>query len=182
MKIAIHCMTQNEILCLYYNRRKSACGGKCMQNEYRRFLKNQVGKKNYASFVRSVNSGSASVGVVQKEVYLELYQILQSLQQKTLVGKYRQLEHVIRSVTLIGKTYYLAVGMYCAAVLLLLVCGTVPILTYAGIGLLSAAFAWKTYEYIGNRFCYTDVRLILIYKMVLECLILETNQKEQKEL
>ena len=50
------------------------------------------------------------------------------------------------------------------------------------IGLLSVAFAWKTYEYIGNRFCYTDVRLILIYKMVLECLILETNQKEQKEL
>lgn len=153
-----------------------------MHNEYRRFLKNQVGKKNYASFARSVNSGSASVGVVQKEVYMELYQILHSLQQKALVGKYRQLEHVIHSVTLIGKMYYLAVGMYCAAVLVLLTCGTVPVLTYVGIGLLSVAFAWKTYEYVGNRFCYTDVRLILIYKMVLECLILETDRKEREEL
>ena len=152
-----------------------------MRNEYRRFLKNQVGKKNYASFVRSVNTGSASVGIVQKEVYLELYQLLQSLQQKALVGRYRQLENVIHSVAVIGKTYYLAVGTYCAAVLLLLLLGTVPVLTYIGIGALSLAFAWKTYEYIGNRFCYTDVRLILIYKTVLECLILETERKEQKE-
>lgn len=152
-----------------------------MHNEYRRFLKNQVGKKNYTSFVRSVNSGSSSVGTVQKEVYLELYEILHSLQQKTLVGKYRQLEHVIHSVALIGKMYYLAVGMYCAAVLILLICGTVPVLTYVGIGLLTVAFAWKTYEYIGNRFCYTDVRLILIYKMVLECLILETERRERKK-
>ena len=155
-----------------------------MGNEYRRLLKSQFGKKNYAGFVRSVKAGPNSTSIIHKEVYHEIYQNLKPLQPVVLVGKHRQLEDVITRVLRIGRTYSLATGVYLAAVAILLLYGTVPWITGVGLALLTVAFAWKTGEYLGNKFCYVDVRIIINYKTALEHLILESevqnNEKKGK--
>lgn len=153
-----------------------------MGNEYRRLLKRQFGKQSYAWFVRSVKAGRNSTSIIHKEVYHEIYQNLKPLQPGILVGKHRQLEEVIARVLRIGRTYSLAVGVYLAAVAILLVYGTVPLFTGVGILMLTLAFALKTGEYLGNKFCYVDVRIIINYKTALEHLILESEvQKNEKK-
>lgn len=147
-----------------------------MGNEYRRLLKKQFGKKNYAAFVRSVKAEKNATSIIPKDVYLDIYHKMKTLQPVTLVGKHRQLEEVISRVIRIGRMFYLAVGVYLAAVLILLVFGSVPMTTFAGVVLLTLAFALKTGEYLGNRFCYVDVRIIITYKTVLECLISEKTE------
>ena len=152
-----------------------------MGNEYRRLLKSQFGKKRYAGFVRSVRDGRNSTNIIRKDVYHEIYQSLQTLQQGALLGKHRQLEEVITRVVRIGKHYSLAVGVYLAAVAVLLLFGTVPMITCIGFLLLTLAFAVKTWEYIGNKFCYIDVRIMINYKAALEQLIIESEvQKSEK--
>ena len=151
-----------------------------MGNEYRRFLKSQFGKKNYAEFVRSVKTGVNSASIIHKDVYLEIYQSLKALQPGSLIGKHRQLEEVIARVMRIGKTYFLAVAVYLAAVVILILYGSVPLFTYTGLLLLTVAFAMKTGEYLGNKFCYVDVRIIINYKTALERLILEAEVQKNE--
>ena len=146
-----------------------------MGNEYRKLLKSQFGKKNYADFVRSVKTGVQSNTIIHKEVYQAIYRRLRTQKQGALVYQHRMLEEAIFRVVRIGKTYAFAVGLYLLAVLLLLVYGTVPVLTYTGLALVTLAFAVKTAEYIGNKFCYVDVRIILTYKSALERLIVESE-------
>lgn len=156
-----------------------------MGNEYRKLLKSQFGKKNYADFVRSVKSGLHSNSVIHKGVYQAIYHRLSKQQTVVLIGQHRQLEDVIFRVLRIGKTYSLAVGLYLLSVLLLLVYGTVPVLTYSGLALVTLAFGMKTAEYLGNKFCYVDVKIIITYKSALERLIMEAdvqkNEMNQRE-
>ena len=151
-----------------------------MGNEYRRLLKSQFGKKRYAGFVRSVKEGLNSASIIQKDVYHEIYQSLKVLQPGALLGKHRQLEDVIAHVLRIGKMYSLAVGMYLAAITLLILNNTVPLYTYIGFWLLTIAFAVKTGEYLGNKFCYVDVRIMINYKTALEHLILEAEVQKNE--
>jgi len=151
-----------------------------MGNEYRRLLKSQFGKKRYAGFVRSVRAGLNSTNIIRKDVYHEIYQSLQTLQQGALLGKHRQLEEVIARVVRIGKTYSLAVGVYLAAVAILVLAGTVPMFTCVGFLLLTLAFAVKTGEYIGNKFCHIDVRIMINYKAALEQLIIESEVRKNE--
>ena len=146
-----------------------------MGNEYRRLLKRQFGKKSYAAFVRSVKAGLNSTTIIQKDVYHEIYRSLKLLQPGILLCKHRQLEEVIARVVRIGKQYSLATGVYLAAVAALLVFGTVPLYTCIGLFLITLAFAIKTGEYLGNKFCYVDVRIVINYKTALEHLILEAE-------
>jgi len=149
-----------------------------MGNEYRRLLKSQFGKKRYAGFVRSVRKGLDSTNIIRKDVYHEIYQSLQSLQQGALLGKHRQLEEVIARVVRISKTYSLAVGVYLAAISILILAGTVPMFTCIGFLLLTLAFAVKTGEYLGNKFCHVDIRIMINYKAALEQLILESEVRK----
>jgi len=149
-----------------------------MGNEYRRLLKSQFGKKRYAGFVRSVRKGLDSTNIIRKDVYHEIYQSLQSLQQGALLGKHRQLEEVIARVVRISKTYSLAVGVYLAAISILILAGTVPMFTCIGFLLLTLAFAVKTWEYLGNKFCHVDIRIMINYKAALEQLILESEVRK----
>jgi len=149
-------------------------------NEYRKLLKSQFGKKNYADFVRSVKSGLNSGSIIHKGVYQEIYHRLSYLQHGTLVGQHRQLEDVILRVVRIGKMYSLAVIIYLLAVLLLLLYGTVPVFTGVGLSLVTLAFVMKTAEYLGNKFCYVDVRIIITYKTALERLILEAEVQKNE--
>ena len=151
-----------------------------MSNEYRRLLKSQFGKKRYAGFVRSVKKGLDTTTIINKDVYHEIYQSLKTLQPGALVGKHRQLEDVIMRVVRIGKTYSIAAGVYLAAVTLLILSNTVPLYTAIGILMLSLAFAVKTGEYLGNKFCYVDVRIVINYKTALEHLILESEMQKHE--
>lgn len=151
-----------------------------MGNEYRKLLKSQFGKKNYADFVRSVKAGLNSSSIIHKGVYQEMYHKLSYLQQGTLVGQHRQLEDVILRVMRIGRMYSLAVTVYLLSVLLLLLYGTVPVFTGIGLSLVTLAFAVKTAEYLGNKFCYIDVRIIITYKTALERLIMEAEVQKNE--
>ena len=146
-----------------------------MGNEYRRLLKSQFGKKRYAGFVRSVKEGLNSTSIIQKDVYHEIYQSLKMLQPGALAGKHRQLEDVISRVIRIGKMYSLAAVVYLVSLAVLLWINTVPFYTCMGFFLLTIAFAVKTGEYLGNKFCYVDVRIMINYKTALEHLILEAE-------
>ena len=152
-----------------------------VSNEYRRLLKSQFGKKSYAGFVRLVKEGLNSTTIIQKDVYHEIYHRLKTLQPGALIGKHRQLEDVIARVIRIGKMYSIAVGVYLAAVAILILQGTVPLYTCVGIILLTLAFAVKTGEYLGNKFCYVDVRIMINYKTALEHLILESEVRKNEK-
>lgn len=151
-----------------------------MGNEYRRLLKRQFGKKSYAAFVRSVKAGLNSTTIIQKDVYHEIYHSLKTLQPGMLLRKHRQLEDAITHVIRIGKHYSMAVGVYLAAVAVLLLFGTVPLYTCGGLLLLTLAFAMKTREYLANKFCYIDVRIVINYKTALEHLILEAEVQKSE--
>jgi hypothetical protein len=55
-----------------------------------------------------------------------------------------------------------------------------PELTAISIILINICFVYKIYEFISNKFCYIDAQLILLYKAVLDRIILN-EQKSMRE-
>ena len=152
-----------------------------MENEFKKLLKYQFGAKNYANFVKNMKEGMKQTPVEHNGVYLEIYFLLRSFKAGYLVCRHQQLEQTMLDVLRICRTYIYAVSLYIVAVALLLFLGTVPILTYAGIGILTLFFGFKTGEFVINKYCYVDARIVITYKSVLERLLVEAVEKEREK-
>ena len=61
---------------------------------------------------------------------------------------------------------------YLAASIFLLVRGLNPAITIVALSLMSVCFIIKTYEFVVNKYCYVDAQIVLVYKAVLEKIIL----------
>ena len=44
---------------------------------------------------------------------------------------------------------------------------------------MNVAFVYKTYEFISNKFCYIDAQIVLVYKAVLDRIILNEHKGAQ---
>jgi hypothetical protein len=51
-----------------------------------------------------------------------------------------------------------------------------PELTAMSLILVNLCFVYKAYEFVSNKFCYVDAQIILVYKAVLDRIILNERK------
>ena len=54
-------------------------------------------------------------------------------------------------------------------------------LTVMSLILISICFIYKIYEFITNKFCYIDAQIVLVYKAVLDRIILNERKSMQEK-
>lgn len=73
----------------------------------------------------------------------------------------------------VNRMYVPEFVVYVAVSLFLIALGMPVWITLVSLGLLSICFLIKSFEFIENKYCYIDAHIILVYKEVLEQLLLK---------
>lgn len=152
-----------------------------MGSEFKKLINQVFGERAYARYRTFVKNNFRRKSTESRNVYNDIYKHLKPAQESILKAMLEHLESVMYSVVRICKTYFIAVIVYAAAVAILLWLGNTPMVKLIGIGLLSIAFLYKSYEFFINKYCYVDARIAITYKNVLEQLLKEAEAKPKIE-
>ena len=80
----------------------------------------------------------------------------------------------------ISKNFFFAFVFYLAASIFIIARIHQPELVIIALVLMNFAFVYKAYEFIANKFCYIDAQIILVYKAVLDRIILNERKSMQE--
>lgn len=143
-----------------------------MTSEFQKLICRELGNNNYNRYADLIRDGMKEKRVDLKMIFRDIYRMLEEKDVKDIAGRHDRLNDSLMAAFRISKMYLFSLLFYAAAIILLLVLQLNPLLTGIAIGGATLAFVWKTCEYIVNKYCYIDAQIVLIYKAVLERLIL----------
>ncbi len=107
------------------------------------------------------------------EIYDDIYDRLKDKDIETLIKMTKRLSESLHLVLRISKTFKFAIVVYLISMILLFLQGLPLFVGIMCIGLITVAFLYKAYEYIVNKYCFIDAHIVIIYKSVLDQLILK---------
>lgn len=139
-----------------------------MGNVFKKLMRREFGAENYERYCRYIIYETEKQNVHNTMIYEDMYRFLESRDRQVLLFMKSRLDGVILQAFGICRGYCgkLLASLATAAALFLIQPAQPAfgiLLALVGLGL-----AVKTYEYIVNKYCYVDARIILIYRNVLE--------------
>lgn len=115
-----------------------------------------------------------------EEIYNDMYQKLRGRDIHALKTMMERLSDSMFVVLRISKTFKFVAVIYLVAVIFLLCQGLTLWVGVVSVLLTTVCFLYKLYEYIVNKYCFIDAHIVIVYKTVLDRLILNyelTNLK-----
>lgn len=113
-----------------------------------------------------------STKLSNQEIYDDMYNTLKDQDVVVLQKMLERLLDCMHLALTISKQYMFVLFAYIITTVLILTQGFVWWLALCSIGLLTIAFVYKTLEFVVNKYCFIDAHIILVYKSVLDELIL----------
>lgn len=143
-----------------------------MTSVFQKLLKKELGSSNYNKYFDYVQGNLKNKSLESKMVFEDLYTRLKDKDIETIAKMHDRLNDAMLLAFRISKTYFMAFIIYVAASAFIIFKGLVPSITIVSLVLISVCFLIKSYEYVLNKYCYVDAQLVLVYKAVLETIIL----------
>lgn len=113
-----------------------------------------------------------STKLSNQEIHDDMYNTLKDQDVVVLQKMLERLLDCMHLALTISKQYMFVLFAYIITTVLILTQGFVWWLALCSIGLLTIAFVYKTLEFVVNKYCFIDAHIILVYKSVLDELIL----------
>lgn len=149
-----------------------------MTNAFKKLLKKELGDRkyyNYFAVYKKLDQLCKEKGekIDSFAVYEDIYEWLKEKEGAALKQKHQQLGETLQRVFQICNHYSFILITYFVSSMLIILAGKVPIVNLYCILALSAAFLYKTYEFVVNKYSYLDAYIIIAYKAALEQLLSE---------
>ena len=116
--------------------------------------------------------------VDSQALYNDMYEKLIYRDYKSITKMHRRLNDTMLLAFRISKNFFFAFIVYLAATVFLVTKDLQPQLILFSMISMNICFVYKIYEFIVNKFCYIDAQIVLIYKAVLDRIIL--NEKREQ--
>ena len=154
-----------------------------MVNVLKKMLQQELGKRKYSEYAAHIRKNLKESKRDTTEVFNDIYMTLREKEAEELAQAQHHLNNSMLMVFKIGKNYLGAFLIYIVAFTLLAEY-TVQMVAVPAMLLLSILFLVKTYEFVVNKFCYIDARMVLIFRAALERVLLEQrrNMKSQNQI
>ena len=147
-----------------------------MSNVFKKLIRKELGEAEYRRYSSYVKKNMETKISNSKTIYEDMYEKLQSRDIKSIAKMHNRLNDTMLLAFRISKNFFLAFLFYLSASVFLIAKDLQPLLTMMALISISACFVYKAYEYITNKFCYIDAQLILVYKAVLDKIILNERK------
>ena len=148
-----------------------------MASVFKKLLSRELGESNYNRYFFCYQKGIANKSCNSKEIYNDIYEKLKDKDIKVISRMHDRLNEAMILALRISKTYFFTLLFFIGSILFLVGIGLKSILTIVGVILMIGCFLFKTYEFIVNKYCFIDAQIILVYKAVLDELMLSRKIK-----
>ena len=140
-------------------------------------LEQKFGCERYAIYTEKLNKEESM------DIFCDIYSELMCSTSENLNRDLRELLISVQTSIRISRNFfYISLG-YVVAMLMLIGLDMIPAVFFAAAGAVSLCYLYKLVEFIRNRYCDKDVRIVLIYKIVLFHILEENmNQSRQKQI
>ena len=135
-----------------------------------KLIRNELGEKKYDIYFESYNKSKRPNEIVFYDIYTQL----KNKDIETLQGMLGRLLDAIELSVRISKQYRWVWLATIVTVILLFILPVPCICSLLGIIIVVGSFFYKSMVFIINRYCFIDVNIVLIYKIVLYQLILKS--------
>ncbi|HPU62899.1 MAG TPA: hypothetical protein PK304_01970 [Mobilitalea sp.] len=157
-----------------------------MANVFRKLIRKEFGEVNYhrySSFIKkNIDKRNINDRLNDSQIiFNDMYEKLKSRDINSISMMHKRLNDTMLLAFRISKNFGFAFLVYLMATIYLLLRDMSPQLTTISLVLVNVSFLYKVYEFISNKFCYVDAQLILVYKAVLDRLILNNKNNIKDE-
>ncbi|MCR5792727.1 MAG: hypothetical protein K6G65_06130 [Lachnospiraceae bacterium] len=156
-----------------------------MPNVFRKFLRKEFGRNRYnqyfISYQRLITGKLDPNREDTENVFHDLYHVLGDCDRANLERRHDKLMDTLQLAVKIDKQFIFAVIFYFFAIIFLLLQGIEPLILTIALVAITGCFIYKAVEFLANKFCYIDARLILMYKDILDEMIHQLKEVEQGE-
>ena len=151
-----------------------------MMSVFKRLIRREFGEGNYNKYFTYIQRNLREKSLESKEVYDDIYLRLKDRDIESIAHMHDRLNETMLLAFRINRMYFFSLLAYLISSIFLLAKGLIPEVTITALVILSALFIVKTYEYVINKYCFIDAQIVLVYKAVLERIIL--NHVKRKDL
>lgn len=148
-----------------------------MGNVFRKLIRKELGEVNYlrySTFIKkSIDNNNINERINDSQIiFNDMYEKLKYRDFNSISKMHKRLNDTMLLALRISRNFIFAFLVYLMATLYLLLKPMNPELATISVILVNICFIYKIYEFIANKFCYVDAQIILVYKAVLDKLIL----------
>lgn len=147
-----------------------------MASIFRKLISREFGDNIYYKYFYVCQKSLKDKFFDSNEIYQDIYKRIERKDKGDIKKMQSRLNESLIIAVRIIKTYLIFLVYVLAAIFYLVTLGLHPLFTVAGILLIIMVLLQKTYEYLINKYCYIDAQIVLIYKNVLEKLLLSEEK------
>lgn len=157
-----------------------------MANVFKKLIRKELGEINYhrySSFIKkNIDNRNISDRINDSQViFNDMYEKLKCRDIKSISKMHKRLNDTMLLAFRISKNFIFTFLVYLLASAYLILRAMSPELTAISLILVNICFIYKVYEFISNKFCYVDAQIILVYKAVLDRIILNNRNSINDE-
>ena len=149
---------------------RKGCGD--MMSVFKRLIRRELGEGSYNRYFTYIQANLKNKSLESQEVYEDIYQTLKDRDIETIAHMHDRLNETMLLAFRISRTYIYAFIAYLVATIFVIWRGMTPFIAIPTLTAISAAFIFKTYEFVINKYCFIDAQMVLVYKSVLERIII----------
>lgn len=150
-----------------------------LSNVFKKLISKELGEVNYHRYSSFVKKNIESRMSDSQTIYNDMYEKLKYRDMKSITKMHNRLNDTMLLAFRISKNFLFAFMFYLIATIYLIASAVRPDLTIVALILMNIAFVYKTYEFVANKFCYIDAQIVLVYKAVLDRIILNERRSAQ---
>ncbi|MBO5352990.1 MAG: hypothetical protein J6A77_06790 [Lachnospiraceae bacterium] len=135
-------------------------------------LRKEFGQQKYEQYAQYIKRNIREAKQDNTEIYNDLYALLREKEAARLLEMQERLNASLLDAFYISKNYLMTFVAYLAA-FVIIASFVAQMYAVPSMFLISGLFLVKTYEFVVNKFCYIDAHMVLVYKSVLDRLLME---------
>ncbi len=152
-----------------------------MSNVFKRLISKELGEANYHRYFSFVKKNLESKASDSQTIYNDMYEKLKYRDLKSITKMHSRLNDTMVLAFRISKNFFFAFIFYLTASVFVIAKVPQPEVVLISLVFMSVCFIYKAYEFIANKFCYIDAQIILVYKAVLDRIILNERKTTQEK-
>ena len=150
-----------------------------MSNVFKKLISKELGEVNYHRYFSFVKKNVETKKSDSQTIYNDMYEKLKYRDLRAITKMHSRLSDTMLLAFRISKNFLFAFLFYLSSSIFLITKALRPELIIVALILMNLSFVYKTYEFVSNKFCYIDAQIVLIYKAVLDRIILNEHKSTQ---
>jgi uncharacterized membrane protein SirB2 len=152
-----------------------------MSNVFKKLISKEMGEVNYHRYFSFLKKNMETRLSDSQMIYNDMYEKLKYRDLRSITKMHNRLNDTMLLAFRISRNFFFAFVVYLSASIFLIAKALQPEVTIIALILMNICFVYKTYEFISNKFCYIDAQIILVYKAVLDRIILNEHKGAQSK-